>query len=308
MLRIRRVEEAFSERYSKEEMRCPMHLSIGQEAIAAAVSSHLKNTDHVFSNHRSHAHYLAKGGNLEKMVAELYGKETGCCGGRGGSMHMIDLDAGFIGATPIVGGTVPLAVGNAWSAQLKGIDRVTVIYFGDGCFEEGVLHESMNFASLHQLPVVFVCENNGYSVYTQLNERQPDRKISNIAKAHGLRTYYGDGNDVVEIYEFAQDAVDKARSGEGPQFIELLTHRWLEHCGPNCDDDLGYRFPGELLEWKQLCPIKKMKAQLIDQGFSTQQDLDLIDVDLQNEINDAFEFAINSAEANPVNMDKNIYA
>ena len=165
MLRIRRVEESIARRYAEQEMRCPTHLCIGQEAIAVGVCNALLRTDKVFSNHRAHGHYLAKGGDLNAMIAELYGRAAGCCGGRGGSMHLIDLDAGFMGATPIVGGTVPIAVGSAWASCLKNSSDVTVVFFGDGCFEEGVMHESLNFAALHNLPIVFICENNSYSVY-----------------------------------------------------------------------------------------------------------------------------------------------
>ena len=197
MLRIRRIEEALAQRYAEQEMRCPMHLCIGQEAIAVGVSASIGPDDMIFSNHRAHGHYLAKGGSLSGMVAELYGRKTGCCGGRGGSMHLIDLTVRFMGATPIVGGTVPLAVGSAWASQLKQSNQLTVVFFGDGCFEEGVVHESLNFAALHKLPVIFVCENNDFSVYTRRNERQPDRPIFELAKAHGMDAYAGNGNDAI---------------------------------------------------------------------------------------------------------------
>src|SRR3972149_11018294 len=215
MLRIRRIEEALADRYAEQEMRCPMHLCIGQEAIAVGVCAALFANDVMFSNHRAHGHYLAKGGNLNALIAELYGRSTGCCGGRGGSMHLIDLDVGFMGATPIVGGTVPLAVGAAWAARLQAQDRLGVAFFGDGCFEEGVMHESLNFASLHQLPVLFVCENNNFSVYTPLRERQPARSIHAVAQAHGWRAWSGDGNDVEAVSAVAREAVNCGGGGEG---------------------------------------------------------------------------------------------
>ena len=308
ILRIRRIEEAFSVRYKQWNMRCPMHLSIGQEAVAIGVSEHLTNKDHVFSNHRSHGHYLAKGGSLKKMVAEAYGKETGCCGGRGGSMHLVDLDVGFIGSTPIVGGTVPLAVGDAWSALLQNIDRVTLIYFGDGCFEEGVLHESMNFAVLHQLPVVFVCENNSYSVYTQIVDRQPDRKIVDIAKAHGLKTEEGDGNDIPSVSKIAANAINNVRDGGGPQFIEYHTYRWLEHCGPNDDDDLGYRPKGELSVWKDRCPIAKLENLLLKDGVITVETKEIIEKEIESEIAEAFEYALTSIPPASDSMSEHLYA
>jgi|SaaInlStandDraft_5_1057022.scaffolds.fasta_scaffold02295_5 TPP-dependent pyruvate/acetoin dehydrogenase alpha subunit len=308
LLRIRMIEEAIAERYSEWQMRCPVHLSIGQEAIPVGISTHLTKKDHVYSNHRSHGHYFAKGGSLKKMIAELYGKETGCCGGRGGSMHLIDLDIGFMGSTPIVGGTVPLAVGDAWSAKLKGEKRVSVIYFGDGCFEEGVLHESMNFAILHKLPVIFICENNGYSVYTKLNDRQPSRKIINIAKAHGMQVHTADGNDVLDIMKISYNAIEQARNDNKPQFFEFKTYRWLEHCGPDDDDHLKYRPQGELSIWKEKCPVEKLKNHIMSKNINYATQFTLIEKAIESEISDAFKFAINS---NPPSIDllnKHIYA
>src|SRR3989338_9607744 len=177
LLLIRQTEEKIAEKYQEREMRCPVHLSIGQEAVAVGVCDNLKKEDIVYSNHRCHAHYLAKGGNLNRMIAEIYGKETGCAKGRGGSMHLIDLAAGFGGATPIVGNSVPIAVGAAFSNKLKGDKNIAVVFLGDGSTEEGVFHESLNFAILKKLPVLFVCENNLFSVYTNLSERQPKRQI-----------------------------------------------------------------------------------------------------------------------------------
>ena len=171
MLRIRMIEEYLANEYKKQEMRCPMHLSIGQEAVAVGVCSQLKKTDIVYSSHRAHAHYLAKGGSLKSFISEMYGKLEGCSGGRGGSMHLIDLDVNFYGSTPIVGGTVPLAAGSAWYDKLKSNDNLTVLFIGDGCFEEGVVHETLNFASLHNLPLLIICENNNFSVYTPLEQR-----------------------------------------------------------------------------------------------------------------------------------------
>jgi TPP-dependent pyruvate/acetoin dehydrogenase alpha subunit len=308
LLRIRKIEETIAEKYSEWQMRCPVHLSIGQEAIPVGISMYLSKADHVYSNHRSHGHYFAKGGSLKKMIAELYGKETGCCGGRGGSMHLIDLDVGFMGSTPIVGGTVPLAVGDAWSAVLKDEKRVSVIYFGDGCFEEGVMHEAMNFATLHKLPVIFVCENNGYSVYTQLNERQSSREIIDIAKAHGIQTYNADGNDVIEVIEVAYNAIERARNGHGPQFFEFKTYRWLEHCGPDDDDHLNYRPQGELSTWKDRCPIEKLKNHIVGKDVNYAEKFQLIETEIETEISGAFEFAINSKSPTKDQIDQYIYA
>lgn len=308
MLRIRRIEEALGDRYAEQEMRCPMHLCIGQEAIAVGVCAALASQDVVFGNHRAHGHYLAKGGNLKTMIAELYGRATGCCGGRGGSMHLIDLGAGFMGATPIVGGTVPLAVGSAWAAMLTGEPRVSVVFFGDGCFEEGVVHESLNFAALHKLPVIFVCENNEFSVYTRLKERQPDRPIYRVAEAHGVTACRGDGNDVEEVLSIAKAAVDNARSGKGPQFIEFKTYRWREHCGPSFDDDLNYRSQPEIEDGLKDCPIAKFEARLTKRKAFSSSEREIFETEIRDEIEGAFKFALSSMKPSSQDAEGRLYA
>ena len=261
MIRIRMVEERIVDLYQEQEMRCPVHLSIGQEAAAVGVCSVLDRDDWVFSGHRNHAHYLAKGGDLKRMLAELYGKSTGCCGGKGGSMHLTDLDAGFIGATPIVGSTVPIAVGTALTAQIKGDRRRVAVFFGDGAMETGVVHESLNFASLKGLSVLFSCENNLYSVYSPLSVRQPKhRTISQLAAGYGITVFTADGNDLDQVVEVAQSAREVLDAGTGPVFLELSTYRWREHCGPNYDNDIGYRTEDEFFEWRQRDPIERTRA------------------------------------------------
>mgnify|MGYP001479304511 CR=1 FL=1 len=261
MIRIRMVEERIVDLYQEQEMRCPVHLSIGQEAAAVGVCSVLDRDDWVFSGHRNHAHYLAKGGDLKRMLAELYGKSTGCCGGKGGSMHLTDLDAGFIGATPIVGSTVPIAVGTALTAQIKGDRRRVAVFFGDGAMETGVVHESLNFASLKGLSVLFSCENNLYSVYSPLSVRQPEhRTISQLAAGYGITVFTADGNDLDQVVEVAQSAREVLDAGTGPVFLELSTYRWREHCGPNYDNDIGYRTEDEFFEWRQRDPIERTRA------------------------------------------------
>lgn len=292
MLRIRRIEEALARRYLEQEMRCPMHLCIGQEAIAVGVGAALKISDKMYSNHRAHGHYLAKGGSLQSMVAELYGRANGCCGGRGGSMHMIDLDVGFMGATPIVGGTVPLAVGSAWASKLQKKPDVTVIFFGDGCFEEGVMHESLNFAALHQLPILFVCENNNFSVYTRRNERQPDRSIHQVASAHGIKTAYGDGNDVGLVLNLTSQAIEDLRAGKGPWFLEFSTYRWREHCGPDFDDHLQYRTPEEIEHGKATCPIERFEKISLNSGWFSISDIEKMEKSIETEIDRSFGIAL----------------
>ena len=200
MLKIRRVEERVQALYPEGDMRCPTHFSIGQEAVAAGVCRSLRLEDHVISAHRSHAHYIGKGGNLRAMFAELYGKVDGCASGKGGSMHLIDLSVNFLGCVPIVGSTIPIGVGAAFGAMLQDRAAVTVIFFGDAATETGVFHESVNFAAVHHLPVLFVCENNLYSVNTPLDVRQPgNRTIADLARGHGIRTFQHDGQTVETV-------------------------------------------------------------------------------------------------------------
>jgi len=286
MLRIRRVEEAIADHYSEQEMRCPVHLSIGQEAAAVGVCAALHQKDWVLSGHRSHAHYLAKGGDLKRMLAEIYGKATGCCGGKGGSMHLTDQAAGFIGATPIVGSTVPIAVGAALTSQMRKEDRVVVIFLGDGAMEAGVVHESLNFAALKKLPVLFACENNLYSVYSPMAVRQPEnRSLSQLAAGHGMQTMLTDGNDVQAVYAASLQACDSLRQGKGPVFLEMPTYRWREHCGPNYDNDIGYRTPEEFQNWQAKDPLEKIATRIPEDAMKG------IDQKILQEIKEAFAFA-----------------
>jgi len=308
MLRIRLVEEKIAERYLEQEMRCPVHLCIGQEAIAAGVSANLTTDDYAMSTHRSHAHYLAKGGNLGAMLSELYGKETGCSKGKGGSMHLIDLSVGFIGATPIVGATIPIAVGAAFSAAMCGESRVTIIYFGDASVEEGVFHESINFASLRHLPIVFVCENNLFSVYSPLSVRQPERAIINLALGHGVDAFQGDGNNVIEVYKMAKNAIDKARHGGGPTFLEFSTYRYREHCGPNFDNDLGYRSQEQADDWLKSDPIKRLKEQMLKEKIVGNSYFDQTEQQIQEEIQQAFDYALKSPFPDKSHLLEHVYA
>ncbi len=309
MLRIRLVEEKLAELYSEQEMRCPVHLCTGQEAIATGVCTALDRTDYVLSSHRSHGHYLAKGGNLNAMIAEIYGKKTGCCAGKGGSMHLIDLESDFLGSVPILGSTIPIAVGVAFGSWMKNENSVTVAFFGDGAVEEGVLHESLNFALLKKLPVIFVCENNFFSVYSPLDVRQPERReISEIAKGHGVESSRGDGNNILEVYQKAKKAVVKARDGRGPVFLEFTTYRWREHCGPHFDNHIGYRTEDDFLKWKQLCPIERFKNHLISDSILSVQDIREIESILNREIDQAFVFAKASPFPESESASNQVYA
>jgi len=285
MLRIRKVEEKIAELYPEEEIRCPVHFCIGQEAVPVAVAATLEKDDYVLSNHRSHGHYLAKGGDLKGMMAELYGKVTGCTRGKGGSMHLLDASVGFLGAAPIVTSTIPIAVGTAMAAKMRGEKRVTIAFFGEAATEGGAFHESINFAQLKKLPIVFVCENNLYSVYSPLSVRQPkEREVFEIAKGHGMMSRQANGNDVEEAFAYAQRAVQEARRGKGPVFLEFSTYRWLEHCGPNYDNHIGYRTEKEFLKWKKFDPIARFEKKLFRTGILTKQKVRDLVRDIDSEI------------------------
>jgi len=292
MTRVRRVEETIAELYGEQEMRCPVHLSIGQEAIAVGVCSALHKRDVVVSAHRSHAHYLAKGCDLTSMLCELYGKKDGCAGGKGGSMHLVDMENGQLAAVPIVGSAIPIGEGAAYGYKLQSEERLVVIFLGDGATEEGVFSESLDFASLHGLRVIFVVENNLYSVYTPLGLRQSsDRSITRIAQGHGVRAFSGDGNDVLEVFNAAHQVNEYATENNAPALIEFSTYRWLEHCGPNWDDELGYREDGELDRWMSKCPIRNLQNNLIEQGMLDKDVLALMESEIQQEIDLAIDHA-----------------
>jgi len=309
MLRIRMVEERIAALYPEQEMRCPVHLCIGQEAVATGVCATLEPRDYAFSGHRSHGHYLAKGGDLKAMMAEIYCKATGCAGGKGGSMHLIDLDAGFLGSTPIVGSTIPIGVGTAFASAMRGEDRVSVVFFGDGAAEAGVFYESLNFAALKKLPVIFVCENNLYSVYSPLAVRQPEgRSIAGIARAVGIDGAEGDGNDAEFVHRASVEAVRKARAGGGPSFLEFSTYRWREHCGPEFDNHIGYRTEQEYLEWKNQCPLERLRQKLLDGGKASRGSLDSMAQQLDVEIEAAVRFAKESPFPEPSDIGMHITA
>ena len=292
MERIRLVEEAIAERYPEGKMRCPTHLSIGQEAAAMAVGAVLTKSDLAISSHRAHAHYLAKGGSLNAMLAEIYGKATGCCRGRGGSMHLMDSAAGFVGSTAIVGNSVPIGVGLALSLQLKRQNNVCAVFFGDGCVEEGSFYESVNFAAVRNLPVLFVCENNLYSVYSPLRVRQPaGRQIFKMVEAMGITSEIVDGNNIEAAYLAALSAIKHIRSGQGPFFLELTTYRWREHCGPNYDNHIGYRSEQEFLAWQAKDPIPAYQKVLQSRGWVTQDDTLQMRTQLLTEVDAAFKYA-----------------
>jgi len=301
MYRIRAVEEEIARRYPEGKMRCPVHLSIGQEAVPAAFAESVRTTDFAVSTHRGHAHYLAKGGDLEAMIAEIYGKVTGCAKGKGGSMHLIDLKVNFMGTSAIVGNSIPIGVGLALSAQLQGTDQISCVFLGDGAIEEGVFYESVNFAAVRKLPVLFICENNLYSVYSPLSVRHPKgRSIAKMVEAMGVQMAEGDGNDALAVHQIMLEAVGRVRAGGGPCFLEFSTYRWREHCGPNYDNNIGYRTQEEFQDWKSREPISRLE-KILHQTSSAVMD------EMRAEINAEVQAAFESAEAAPFPVQSEAY-
>jgi pyruvate dehydrogenase E1 component alpha subunit len=286
--RIRAVEETIAKEYSNGEMRCPVHLSIGQELVSAVVGLNLQKQDTAVSSHRAHAHYLAKGGNLYRMIAEIYGKVTGCCKGRGGSMHLIDLEVGFLGSSAIVGNSIPIGVGSGLTHKLNKSDALSFIFLGDGAIEEGSFYESVNFSVVQELPTVYVCENNLYSVYTGLNQRQPtERNIYEMVNGMGIKSVKIETTNVLDCLNKTTEIIKLARTSKKPVFIEYDTYRWLEHCGPNDDDYLGYRPQGELNKWKEKDPVSNL-------GKILTSDFGISDSEIQ-EIHDEIEIEVLAA-------------
>ena len=249
LYRIRRTEEEVARIYPSDKIKSPVHLSIGQESIPVAVCEALDRRDVVFGTYRGHALYLAKGGDLGRMMAELYGKVTGCARGKGGSMHLIDVAHGVMGASAVVASTIPQAVGYAYAAKLRGEGAIVASFFGDGAVEEGAFHESLLFATLKRLPILFVCENNFYAIHTPLDERQPLDNICERARAYGLPAERFDEDDVLVLHAGMRAAVAAIRAGGGPRFVECRTYRWREHVGPDEDFHLGYRERSEAAPW-----------------------------------------------------------
>ena len=307
-LKIRLFEEKIIELYPEKEIRCPVHLSIGQEAVAAGTCLALRNQDIVVSNHRSHGHFIAKGGDIKSMLAEMYGKSTGCCGGRGGSMHLIDKSVNFLASTPIVGGTIPIAVGVAFSVQQQNKEEITTLFIGDGTTEEGVFHESLNFASLKKLPILFICENNLYSVYTPLSKRQPKREIYELAKANGIKSYQFNGNNALEVYGQVKKAIEVIKNDGGPIFLEFLTYRWREHCGVNYDNNIGYRTEEEFLQWKEKDPIKILRENILSSNLVIPEELEKVHKRITEEIIEAVDFAKKSPFPDKSTLFDNLYS
>ena len=293
MQRIRQFESKIRDLAMANEVPGFVHVSIGEEASATGVCAALRKTDRITSTHRGHGHLLAKGGRLDRMMAELYGKRTGYCKGKGGSMHIVDYALGILGANGIVGGGIPIATGSALAAVVAGKDDVTACFFGDGASNEGTFHESLNIASVWKLPVVFVCENNGYGEFTPMQTVTSVRDIALRAQAYDMPGFIVDGNDVMEVFRFASEAVARARAGQGPTLLECKTYRWEGHVvGEQAFLGEGaYRPTSEIEEWKRKCPIIRFQQFLVGGGKVSKTELDRIETETATELEDAIKFA-----------------
>jgi len=293
MLTIRMVEQHLAKMRKDGLIGGPVHLGVGQEAVAVGVSGCLRNTDRVFGGHRSHSHLLALGSSIRGLFAEVLGKETGLSKGMGGSMHLWDQPRGFYGSVPIVAGTIPMAVGAGLAAKMSGTDDIGVTYFGDGAVEEGATHESLNLARSQNVPVLFVVENNLFASHMHISLRQPKNATARFAAAHDIRFEIVDGNDVVAVHEAAARLVSRCRSGGGPGFLEAVTFRWYGHVDWREDIDVGVnRSIKDLENWRRRDPISRLKVALEQLGLWSIADQDRIAGEIGHEISSAWERAM----------------
>lgn len=308
MVLIRVSEEHIAKGVLEKRIFTPCHLYIGQEADAVGVCWALKDSDYVFSTHRSHGHFLAKGGNVEELFAEIYCREKGCSGGRGGSMHVCDPSIGLLGSSSIVAGCLGIGLGPALKSKLLGLSNVSVIFHGDCVPEEGIWHESLNFAAVNKLPVIYVCENNLYAASAALEDRRVEDNIFEVAAAHGLHTEVVDGNDVFAVNKAATEAVQRARKGKGPQYIETRTYRWLGHVGPFDNIDEGLRDINELNYWKERCPIKNLESKILKEKIMTKEEIDQVHDKIEKMVGDAESKAITAPKPDSKTLLNNVYS
>jgi pyruvate dehydrogenase E1 component alpha subunit len=311
MVRIRLCEESLVEPILKGEIRTPCHLYSGQEAIAAGICAALDRGDYVFGTHRSHGHFLAKGGDMGEMVAEIFCRNLGCSRGRGGSMHLVDPAKGMMGSAPIVAGTISLGLGAALASSIRGDGRITVSFFGDGAAGEGVLYECLNFASLKNLPMLFVCENNFYSTHMPIRECRVESNIYKVVESFCIKGLQVDGNNVVEVYEAGKKAAEQCRNGGGPVFNECLTYRFRGHVGP--DDSIqgthtDIRAREEIESWLRKDPIKQFEEYLLRNNFVEHQTLDGIRRETEVEVAEAHRFAVFCADPDREDLTRYVFS
>ncbi|MCP4002560.1 MAG: thiamine pyrophosphate-dependent dehydrogenase E1 component subunit alpha [bacterium] len=310
VLELRQAEITLAELYKEQMMRTPTHFGVGQEAVAAGVCVALQKSDLIYSHHRGHNHYLAKGGSLDGLVAELYGKETGCSRGRGGSVHLTDLSAGVVITTAILSQTIAVAAGTALAFKMDEDSRVVAVFFGDASLEEGGFYEAINYAAVKSLPVVFVCENNLYSTESPVGVRQaPGTSLCERVRSFKVEAHELDGNDVFAVHEAALAAAQRCRMGQGPVFLECMTYRWLEHVGPNYDHELGraYRTREELESWQERCPVRRAGERLVKDGLAKPEELQLWLDEANAVIQSAVARAKDAPFPNPVDLFDYVY-
>jgi len=306
MLKIRYFENEITNLYSKGLMPGLAHLYIGEEAVAVGVCANLTGRDFAVSTHRGHGHLIAQEADLKKMMAEVLGKETGYCKGKGGSMHIMDIKEGILGANGIVGAGIPIATGSAYSAKIRGTDQVTISFFGDAASNQGTFHESINMAAAWKLPVVYVCENNLYGISVDIRKITNTKDIATRALAYDIPGVIVDGNDVLEVYRVTKEAVKRARKGEGPSLVECKTYRWKgHHVG---DPGRVYRSEKEFEEWKEHCPIKTFHERLIKEKISSEKELNLIEKDTKKMVKEVANFAIQSPYPNEKEAYEDLFA
>ena len=304
MIKIRFFEEKARELYYNGSIRGTLHLSIGQEAIAAGACLAINKDDYIVSNHRGHGHCIAKGSDERKVLAEILGKEDGCCAGRGGSMHIFDIPAGVMGTNGIVGGGIPISTGVGLGIVLNRVKKVVLCFFGDGASNEGSFHEAINLAAVWKLPVIFICENNQFGDTTPYRDVTPINNISDRSVSYGIEGKNIDGNNVLKVYTEVSEAVEKARKKEGPTLIECCTYRWEGH---HLGDPCVYRTKDEVAEWKKKCPIVRFKKLLKKESVLSDDEIKEIDDEIKQKIERAEEFALSSKSPNPDKVLDHIY-
>ncbi len=310
MQRIRHFEAKIRDLATANEIPGFVHVSIGEEASAAGVCAALRQTDFITSTHRGHGHLIAKGGRLDRMMAEIYGKRGGYCKGKGGSMHIVDFSLGILGANGIVGAGLPIATGSALAAQVLGRGDVTACFFGDGASNEGTFHESLNIAAVWKLPVVFVCENNGFGEFTPMHTVTSVRDIAVRAKAYDMPGFTIDGNDVLEVFKYASEAVARAREGQGPTLIECKTYRWEGHVvGEQAIlGEYAYRTKDEVDSWKLKCPLIRFEKWCAESGKIDGAELKKIVAETEKELEEAIAFARSSELPAPEEVTDDVFA
>ncbi len=307
MVRIRRFEETAGKMMEDGKIPGALHLYVGEEAVASGIMAHLSNEDQITSTHRGHGHLIAKGGEFKPMFAELFGRATGYCKGKGGSMHISNMALGMLGANGIVGGGPPIAMGAAFSNKFRKTNNVACCFFGDGASNEGSFHEAANMAALYKLPAVFVCENNGYGEYTPQANHQAIVDVADRAPGYGMPGVIVDGMDVIAVYEAAGEAIARARAGEGPTLLECKTYRYYDHVGVR-GMGLTYRTDEEVEEWKKKDPIDQFETRLNEQGILSTNDAQAVHDEVLAEIADAIKFAEESPYPEASAILEDVYA